>query len=134
MCSQPSGATWVRRSFGIDRAQFIDGAPEIDSVPEDDGGDGEVEAGGAVALIFEGAVADFAETVEEHGPREGMVRLALVEAGVRASPQGGVADPVEREQCALQAADFLERFGERVLSRIGGQAAQDRRGRDGSRP
>src|SRR5271165_6119148 len=32
------------------RAQLIDGAAEIDGVPEDDGGDGEIETGGAIAL------------------------------------------------------------------------------------
>jgi len=32
---------------------------EIDRIPKDDGGDDEIEAGGSVALIFEGAVADF---------------------------------------------------------------------------
>ena len=62
--------------------QLVDGASEIDGVPEDDGGDGEIEAGGAVALVFERPVADFAEAMKEHGPLEGVVRLALVEAGV----------------------------------------------------
>ena len=88
------------------RAQLVDGAAEIDGVPENDGGDGEIEAGGAVALVFEGAVADFAEAMEEHGAREGVARLALVEAGVGPPAQGGVADPVEREQRALQPPDF----------------------------
>ena len=37
------------------RAQLADGA-EMDGVPEDDGGGGEVEAGRAVTLVFEGAV------------------------------------------------------------------------------
>lgn len=72
----------IRDNFAA-RAQFVDGAAEINRVPEDDCGDGEVEAGCAIALIFEGAVADFAEAVEEDRPLEGMVRLALVEAGVR---------------------------------------------------
>ena len=48
-------------------------------------------------LVFEGSVADFAEAVKEHGPLESMVRLAFVEACVRAPPQGGVPDPVERK-------------------------------------
>ena len=112
------------------RAQLIDGAAEIDGVPEDDGGDGEVEAGCAVALVFEGAVTDFAEAVEEHGAFEGVVRLALVEPGIGSPTQSRVADPVEREQRALQTADFLERLSERVLTRISRQTAQDRRRRD----
>ena len=89
------------------RAKFIDGAAEIDGVPKNDGGDGEVEAGSAVALIFEGAVADFAEPMEEYGARERIPRFALVESGTRPPPQRGVADPVEREKGTFEATDFL---------------------------
>ena len=46
------------------RAQLVGGAAEIDGVPEDDGGDGKVEAGGAVALIFESPIADFVAPAE----------------------------------------------------------------------
>jgi hypothetical protein len=66
------------------RAQLIDGAAEVDGVPEDDRSDREVEARGAVALIFEGAVADFAKTMKEHGSLESVVRLAFVEARIGA--------------------------------------------------
>jgi hypothetical protein len=88
------------------RAQFIEGAPEINGILEDDGGDGEVEARGPVALVFEGTVADFTEAMKEHGAREGVARLALVETCVGPPAQSRVADPVERKQRALQAADF----------------------------
>ena len=113
-------------------AQLVDGASEIDGVPEDDGGDREIEARGAVALILESPIADLAEAMKEHGPLESVVRLALVEAGAGAPAQCGVADPVEREQRALQASDFPQRFGDGVLARIGGEASHERRGRDGS--
>ena len=102
-------------------AQFLHGAPEIDGVPEDDGGDGEIEAGRAVTLVFKGSVADFAEPVKEYRSGKGVPRLALVEAGVRPPPQGGVADPVEGEQRALQTANFPDGSGERVLFWIGGE-------------
>ena len=92
--------------------QLVDGASEIDGVLENDGGDREIEARSAVALILESPIADFAEAMKEHGPLESVVRLALVEAGVGAAAQGGVADPVEREQSALQASDFPQRLGE----------------------
>ena len=49
------------------RTQLIDGATEIDGIPEDDGGDREVETGGAVALVFEGVVADLAVPMEKQG-------------------------------------------------------------------
>src|SRR6516164_4662273 len=61
------------------RAQPVDGKSEIDGVPKDDGGDGEIETGGAVALVFESPVTDFAEAMKEHGAREGVARFALVE-------------------------------------------------------
>ena len=79
------------------QTQLVDGATEIDGVPEDNGGDGEIEAGGAVALVFEGPVADFAEAMKEHGARQRVPRFAFVEAGVGPPAQSGVADPVERE-------------------------------------
>jgi hypothetical protein len=47
----------IGRSFGLG-AKLGDGVVEVDGVPEDDGGDREVEAGGTVALVFEGAVPD----------------------------------------------------------------------------
>ena len=52
---------------------------EIASVPQDDGGDEQVEAGGAVGLVFEPAVPQFAELVEEQGSRESIARLSLIE-------------------------------------------------------
>ena len=99
------GEKLIRDDFAT-RAQFVDGATEIDGIPEDDGGDGEIETGGAVALILEGPIADFAEAVKEYGARERIARLTLIETGIGPPAQDGVADPVEREQSALQAADF----------------------------
>ena len=71
-------------------SQRVDGFFEIDSVPQNDGGDHQVEAPGAVALIFVGAVADFAESMETDGPGQGVVCLAFVEAGGDASTQSRV--------------------------------------------
>ena len=51
------GEQLIGRSFGLG-AKLGDGVVEVDGVPEDDGGDREVEAGGTVALVFEGAVPD----------------------------------------------------------------------------
>src|SRR5271157_1016838 len=125
------GEKLVRNDFAA-RAQLVDGAAEIDGIPENDGGDGEIEAGSAVALVFEGPVPDFPEAMKEHGARESVARLSFIEAGIGPPPQGGIADPVEREQSALQTADFAKRLGERVLPGIGGKTAQDRRRRYGS--
>jgi hypothetical protein len=53
------GERLVRQRFALG-AKLCNGAAEVDGVPEDDGGDREAEAGGTVALIFEGAVPDLA--------------------------------------------------------------------------
>jgi hypothetical protein len=45
-------------------AQNIGGAFEVPGVPENDRRDDEIEAGGAVLLIFVCAVADFAEPMD----------------------------------------------------------------------
>ena len=61
---------WASNSSGkifAARAYLIDGAAKIDGVPEDDGGDAEIETRSAIALVFEGPIADFAKAVEEHG-------------------------------------------------------------------
>ena len=99
------GKQLIRNDFAA-RTQFVDGAAEIEGVPENDGGDGEIEARGAIALVFERAITDFAEAMKEHGSRERIARLALVEPGVGSPAQPGIADPVECEQSALQATDF----------------------------
>ena len=49
------GEQLVRQRFALS-TELCNGAAEVDGVPEDDGHDREVEAGGTVALIFEGAV------------------------------------------------------------------------------
>jgi len=63
-------------------AKLGNGVAEVDGVPEDDGGDREVEAGGTVALVFEGAVPDLPVTMEKQGAGERVSGLALVEPGV----------------------------------------------------
>ena len=54
----------------LDLAQGGNGALEISRVPQDDGGDEEVEAGSAVLLVLVGAVADFAEPMNEDRARQ----------------------------------------------------------------
>ena len=86
--------------------QSGDRTVQIAGVPQDDGSDEEVEAGTAVLLVFEGAVADFAETMKEDGARQAVARLALVEFMVRIAAQLRVFDPIERKQGALQSAQL----------------------------
>ena len=72
-----------------------DGAVEVDRVPEHDGCGEKVQPAGAVALLLEGTVADFAEPVEEHSPGEGVPGFALVQAGGDFAAQAGVLEPVQ---------------------------------------
>ena len=111
-------------------AERVGSPGEIDGVPQDDGGSDEVEAGGAVALVLESTIAQLAETVEEHGPFEGVVRLALVQTAVAAAAEGGILEPIEREEGALDPAELAQRLGEAVLARVGGELLQHDRGGD----
>ena len=98
-------------------AQGGDGRLQISRVPEDDGGDKQVEAGGAVLLVLVGSVADFAEPMDEDRAGQAVAGLALVEFLAGRAPQFGIVDPVEREQRAFQPPEFAQRGGDAVLAR-----------------
>ena len=51
-----------------------------------------------MALVLVGAVADFAESVEEYGAAERILLLTLVEADVATTTQLGVLQPLERKE------------------------------------
>ena len=70
--------------------QRLHGPFQVDRVPQHDGGHHPIEAAGAIALVLEAAVADFAQPVHEHGAGQRVPGLALVQAGLRAAPQSGV--------------------------------------------
>ena len=74
----------VRRSgFNPLRSQVVHGALQVDGVPQDDGGDQQIEAARPIALVFVGAVPNFPESVEEHGPSQSVLLLTLVESDSR---------------------------------------------------
>jgi hypothetical protein len=64
---------------GTTLPESIHGSLEVHGIPERDGGDHEIQAAGAVALVFIGAIADLAEAMKEHGPRERIARFSLIE-------------------------------------------------------
>jgi hypothetical protein len=80
------GEQGVGQGFALG-AKLGDGVTEIDGVPEDDGGDREVETGGPVALVFEGAVADLAVAMEKQGPGQCVSGLAFIEPSVGTAPE-----------------------------------------------
>ena len=110
-------------------AQGGDGAFQVHGVPEDDGGDDQVKAAGAIALVLEAAVAQVALPVEEDRTGESVPSFAFVEADLNTPSQLGVFHPLQHEKRPLDAADFAQRGVEAVLARIAGQLADDERGR-----
>lgn len=87
-----------------------------------------------VHLVLVGAIPRLPEAVEEHGPRRGVARLALVGAGRHPPPEVGVLEPAEGEERPLDSAHLPERFGEAVLARVVGELSEDHGGRHGADP
>ena len=69
-------------------------------------------------LVLIGSVSDLAQAMKEHGTRQAVASLALVELLPRRAAQFGIIDPVEREQRALHAPQFAQGGGEAVLPRM----------------
>ena len=86
-----------------------------------------------MALVLIGAVADFAEAVEEYGAAERILLLTLVEADVASTAQLGVLQPLERKEGRFQLSQFAQGERQAVLAGIGRELAQDHRGGDCSR-
>ena len=68
-----------------------------------------------MALIFEGAIADFAQSIEENSSCEGVPRFPFVEAYLNPSAQRGILKPMESEQRALDTAQFSQRERQTIL-------------------
>src|SRR6266481_3704355 len=94
-------------------AQCHHGAIQIDRIPEDDRRRDQVEAGGAMALPSKGPVADLAEPFEADGPSQIIAQLALVQDSTHSAPQLRVEQPVEHEQCSLDAPTRAARAPDR---------------------
>ena len=78
-------------------------------------------------LLIEPAIANLAEAVEEHGPREGAPPLALVEPVPCPEPQIDVLEPVEDEQTPLDPAETCGRgAARRPPSSVGGNGGGGR--------
>ena len=105
-------------------AQGIRGTFQIDRVPEDDGRRHQVEAAGPVALLFETAVSNFSQPVEEHGAGQGVAGFALVQSGMHAAAQLDALQPVQNEQSALDAPQLAQGDGQAVLAWVAAELAQ----------
>ena len=103
--------------FRIPKSTF-----QVDRVPQRDRGDYKVETAGAILLILEGTISDFAQPVEEYSPGEGVSGFALIEARRDAASQGRILQPGQREQRALDPADFAQGQSKAVLCPSGKRA------------
>ena len=83
-------------------------------------------------MLFEGAVPDFAEAVEEHGAGQCVAGFAFVQAGGDALAQSGVLCPFQDEQGPFEAAVFAQGFREAVLTWVGTKLAEHQGRGDGS--
>jgi len=79
---------------------------QIDGVPEHDGGCHQIEAGGAIALVFKTAIAQLAEPIEEDGSSQRVAGLALVQSGLDAAPQLDVLQPIQGKEAPLDPAQL----------------------------
>src|SRR5580658_8144095 len=98
------GEQMVGHILGL--AEGCDSALQVSRVPQNDCCDEQVEAGSAVLLVFVGAVADLAEPMDEDRTGQAVASFALVQLLAGFAAQLGFADPVEREQRALQPSQF----------------------------
>ncbi len=103
------GGLGLRRRWRFTFAQSGDGAFQIHGVPENDGGDNQVQAAGAISLVLETAVAEVALAVEEDGTRESVSGFAFVEAYLDTPAELGVFHPLQHEKRAFYSPDFAER-------------------------
>ena len=100
----------------------------IADVPQDEGGDEQLESECAIGLVLEPPIAQFAELVEGRAGKR-IAGFALVEARLGGSTQIDVAQPIEHENRAFEAARSRSARAS-PFSRIGGQATQHRRSGD----
>ena len=69
-------------------------------------------------LVLIGSVTDLAKAMKEHGTRQAVAGLALVELLPSHAAQFRIVDLVEREQRALHTPQFAQGGSEAVLPRI----------------
>jgi hypothetical protein len=85
-----------------------------------------------VSLVFVRSVPEFSESIEEHSPSQGVSRFPFVESDVDPSPEFGVADVLEQEQCPLDPTEFAQCHREPILPRVGPELSEHQRRRHGA--
>src|SRR5260364_371761 len=124
MCSHPRGDRCGNSFLSTD---CLRRPPQIDRVPQDDGGHHQVKTAGAIALVLETTVSDFAESVQKYGACQRVLRFPLVQSGLYPSAQLDVLHLVERKQRALNATQLAKRDRQAVLARIAAELPEHQR-------
>src|SRR3546814_19807335 len=106
----------------VGRADISQRHFEIAGVPQDAGGDEQVEAGGAIGLVLEPPLTQFAELVAAERACERVPGLAPVDARLGPPAQITVPQPLAPAARAFAAAQPAERGGQPALPRTGGPA------------
>ena len=97
------GQQVVRDILGL--PQGSDRTLQVAGVPQDDRGDEQVEAGRPMLLVLIGAVTDFAGAMDEHGARQAVAGVALVEFLAGRATQFGIVNPMRRHNLASLRLD-----------------------------
>ena len=92
----------------------------------------QIQAAGAIALVLEAPVAEFAQPVEEHGPGQRVPASPLFRPDMDPSAQLDALQPFQGEQRAFDPAQFPQRQRQTVLAGIAAELAQHERGRHGA--
>lgn len=121
----------IRHGPGL--SQRSGGRPKVSRAPQDDGGHDEVEARGAVMLVFVNAVACVGKLLDEDSAFKAVAGLALVQFPRGRAVQPRLFDPIGRELGALQSAQIAQYGGDAVLAWTGGQLAHEDRSGQGGR-
>ncbi len=93
--------------------------PEVLCVPIDDDRREQVEACHAIVLSLSGAVADFALPPDTQGVFQSVMRLTFVETDLSTALHVSVKQPVNDEECSLNAPDFTQGQRQLMLAGIG---------------
>src|SRR3546814_613998 len=103
----------------------LGGPVEIDRVPVGNRRNQQVQPRCAKFLIFQRAIGEPTLPVGIDGGGKRVPRLAFVETGLTGTSQFRLFKPIEREQSALDTAQFSQCKIQPVLAFVGGKFSQD---------
>lgn len=101
---------------------------QVGGIPQRNRRNHQVQGHGVDVLIQPRAVANRTFSIETDRPFERVVRFAFVQADVDSPSELGVLQPLQREQSALNPADFAQRRGQGAVARIPRQLANEHGG------